>query len=64
MRLRARIPCHAVGASHTSMYTDAVAKDSYDTLEDILSTKMANEDLRSVIKTMFDGCGTITDLLR
>merc|ERR1719182_1224909 len=52
------------GASHTSMYTDAVAKDSYDTLDDILSTKMANEDLRSVIKTMFDGCGTITEALR
>merc|ERR1719331_2419680 len=54
----------AFGASHTSMYTDAVAKDSYDTLDDILSTKMADEDLRSVIKTMFDGCGTITEALR
>merc|ERR1719182_709247 len=52
------------GASHTSMYTDAVAKDSYDTLEDLLATKMANDDLRSVIKTMFDGCGTITEALR
>ena len=52
------------GASHTSMYTDAVAKDSYDTLDDILATKMSNDDLRSVIKTMFDGCGTITEALR
>ena len=54
----------AFGASHTSFYTDAVAKDSYDTLEDILAEKMSNEDLRSVIKTMFDGCGTITEALR
>lgn len=46
------------------MYTDAVAKDSYDTLDDLLATKMADEDLRSVIKTMFDGCGTITEALR
>merc|ERR1719182_675504 len=52
------------GASHTSMYTDAVAKDSYDTLDDILASKMADASLRSVIKTMFDGCGTITDALR
>ena len=52
------------GASHTSMYTDAVAKDKYDTLEDLLATKMANDDLRSVINTMFDGCGTITEALR
>ena len=54
----------AFGASHTSMYTDAIAKDSYDTLEDILSTKMADPELRSVLKTMFDGCGTITEALR
>merc|ERR1719182_618648 len=52
------------GASHTSMYTDAVAKDSYDTLEDVLATKMGDDDLRSVIKTMFNGCGTITEALR
>merc|ERR1719424_1197175 len=52
------------GASHTSMYTDAVAKDSYDTLDEILATKMSDPGLRSVIKTMFDGCGTITEALR
>jgi sedoheptulose-bisphosphatase len=46
------------------MYTDAVAKDKYDTLEEILETKMSDPDLRSVIKTMFDGCGTITEALR
>merc|ERR1719443_1790610 len=54
----------AFGASHTSFYTDAVKKDSYDTLEDILATKMADTELRSVLKTMFDGCGTITEALR
>ena len=46
------------------MYTDAVAKDSYDTLDDILNTKMSNPELRSVINTMFNACGTITEALR
>jgi len=54
----------AFGASHTSFYTDAVAKDSYETLDDVLAEKMADSDLRSVLKTMFDGCGTITEALR
>ncbi len=54
----------AFGASHTSFYTDAVAKDSYDTLEDVLAAKTSNPDLRAVIKTMFDACGTITEALR
>merc|ERR1719316_1974785 len=52
------------GASHTSMYTDAVAKDTYDTLDDILNAKMSNPELRSVINTMFNACGTITEALR
>merc|ERR1719331_2333698 len=54
----------AFGASHTSMYTDAVAKDSYETLDDVLATKMADTELRSVLKTMFNACGTITEALR
>ena len=54
----------AFGASHTSFYTDAVAKDSYETLEEVLEAKLSNPELRSVIKTMFDGCGTITEALR
>merc|ERR1719331_908442 len=54
----------AFGASHTSMYTDAVAKDKYDTLEEVLDAKMSNPELKSVIKTMFNACGTITDALR
>merc|ERR1719359_1386501 len=54
----------AFGASHTSFYTDAVAKDSYETLQDILGQKMADPELRSVLTTMFDACGTITEALR
>ena len=30
----------AYGASHTSFYTDAVAKDKYDTLEEVLAEKL------------------------
>jgi len=52
------------GASHTSFYTDTVAKDSYDTLEKVLDAKLADKDLRSVLNTMFDACGTITEALR
>lgn len=52
------------GASHTSFYTDAVAKESYETLQDILSQKVANTELASVLTTMFDACGTITEALR
>merc|ERR1719331_3788744 len=54
----------AFGASHTSMYTDAVAKDSYETLDDVLATKMADKELGSVLTTMFNACGTITEALR
>lgn len=54
----------AFGASHTSFYTDAVKQDKYFTLEEILEEKMENKDLGSVIKTMFDACGTITEALR
>ena len=54
----------AFGASHTSFYTDAVAKDTYETLEEVLAAKMADTDLRAVLKTMFDACGTITEALR
>ena len=46
------------------MYTDAVAKDSYETLDQILDQKMSNPELKSVIQTMFNACGTITEALR
>ena len=54
----------AFGASHTSFYTDAKKQDSYPMLDEILATKMANKELVSVVKTMFDACGTITEALR
>jgi sedoheptulose-bisphosphatase len=54
----------AFGASHTSFYTDAVKKDNYETLEEVLGKKLKNKDLVSVVNTMMDACGTITEALR
>merc|ERR1719327_127686 len=54
----------AYGASHTSFYTDAVAKDSYPTLEEVLSEKMSDPELRKLTTSMLDVCGKITDALR
>jgi len=54
----------AFGASHTSFYTDVKKQDSYPMLDEILAAKMADKDLMSVIKTMFNACGTITEALR
>lgn len=53
-----------VAISHTSCYTDVVAKDAYESLEQVLASKMADKELRSVLRTMFDACATITELLR
>merc|ERR1719389_1099371 len=65
MRMEAKVEVdEAFGASHTSFYTDAVAKDSYPMLDEILAAKMADKDLVSVVKTMFNACGTITEALR
>ena len=56
---------HPSVASHTSLRPRAqVKKDKYDTLDDILSTKLSDKALTSVVKTMFDACGTITEALR
>ena len=33
-------------------------------LDEILAAKMADKDLVSVVKTMFNACGTITEALR
>jgi hypothetical protein len=52
------------GASSTSFYTDAEKKDSYDSLEDILGTKCADEQVRQVIVDMLDVCAEITEALR
>jgi len=54
----------AFGASHTSFYTDAVKKDKYDTLPEVLSQKMADKELVQVVNTMFDAVSTITEALR
>ena len=54
----------AFGASHTSVYTDAVKKDNYETLEEVLGKKLKDKALVSVVNTMMDACGTITEALR
>jgi len=54
----------AFGASHTSFYTSAVAKDSYQTMDEILNTKLADEGVRTVVKEMLDACVKITEALR
>jgi hypothetical protein len=54
----------AFGASHTSFYTSAVAKDSYATIDDILTTKMADEGVREVVTEMLAACVKITEALR
>lgn len=38
------------GASHTSFYTSATAKDSYATLDEILDSKMADAGVRGIVK--------------
>uniref|UniRef100_A0A7S4LF89 Fructose-bisphosphatase n=2 Tax=Eutreptiella TaxID=73024 RepID=A0A7S4LF89_9EUGL len=52
------------GASHTSFYTSATAKDSYATLDEILNAKMADEGVRVVTRQVLDACVKITEALR
>ena len=52
------------GASHTSFYTSAKAKDSYATLDEILTAKMKDEGVRAVTKEVLDACVKITEALR
>eukprot|EP00961_Rhodomonas_salina_P001948 26921-Rhodomonas_salina.2 len=52
------------GASHTSFYTSAVAKDSYATLAEILDSKIADEGVRTVVTEMLDAAVKITQALR
>ena len=54
----------AYGASHTSFYTDAVAKDKYDTLEEVLSLKLKDEKLKGMVNELLDACVKITEALR
>lgn len=54
----------AYGASHTSFYTDAVAKDKYDTLDEVLATKLKDEKLKGLVNELLDACVKITEALR
>jgi len=54
----------AYGASHTSFYTDAVAKDKYDTLEEVLGEKLKDEKLKGMVNELLDACVKITEALR
>eukprot|EP00440_Ansanella_granifera_P022801 gb/GFBE01024763.1/.p1 GENE.gb/GFBE01024763.1/~~gb/GFBE01024763.1/.p1 ORF type:complete len:418 (+),score=118.43 gb/GFBE01024763.1/:1-1254(+) len=63
-RRRAGDDGDAYGASHTSFYTDAVAKDKYDTLDEVLSQKLKDPKLRGMVTELLDACVKITDALR
>lgn len=52
------------GASCTSCYTTEEKKDSYDTLEDVLSAKCEDEKVRAVITDLLQICADITEALR
>mmetsp|Transcript_46337 Transcript_46337/g.107866 ORF Transcript_46337/g.107866 Transcript_46337/m.107866 type:complete len:421 (+) Transcript_46337:78-1340(+) len=54
----------AYGASHTSFYTDAVAKDKYDTLEEVMAEKLKDPKLQSMVMELMDSYVQITDALR
>jgi sedoheptulose-bisphosphatase len=52
------------GASHTSYYTETEKQESYESLDDVLSTKCKDPKVRQVIKDMLDVCADITKALR
>jgi len=54
----------AYGASHTSFYTDAVAKDKYDTLDEVLERSLKDAKLKGMVKELLDACEKITEALR
>jgi sedoheptulose-bisphosphatase len=54
----------AYGASCTSFYTNEQKKDSYQTLDDVLSQKCSDPLIRQVVKEMLDVCADITEALR
>lgn len=51
-------------ASCTSVYTTEEKKDSYETLEDVLLEKCADEKVRAVIQDLLQICADITEALR
>jgi sedoheptulose-bisphosphatase len=54
----------AYGASHTSFYTDAVAKDKYDTLAEVFDQKLKDPKLRGMVEELLEACVKITEALR
>jgi len=52
------------GASSTSFYTKTEKKDSYESLDDVLTNKCSDEKVRQVVKDMLDVCADITEALR
>ncbi|CAJ1966472.1 unnamed protein product [Cylindrotheca closterium] len=52
------------GASCTSFYTTEEKKDSYETLDDVLLEKCADEKIRAVIQDLMQVCADITEALR
>lgn len=52
------------GASHTSFYTDAKAKDKYDSLEEVMELKLKDPKLKALVNELLDACVKITDALR
>jgi len=68
-RRSARAACKAeedaaYGASHTSFYTDAVAKDKYDTMEEVLAKSLKDTKLQAMVKELLASCVQITEALR
>ena len=53
-----------VGAASTAFYTDQVRKDSYPLMPDVLAARVADEDLRTLMITLFDAFATVADALR
>merc|ERR1711972_780303 len=54
----------AYGASHTSFYTDAKAKDKYDTVEEVLEKSLKDSKLKGMVNELLEACVKITEALR
>jgi len=54
----------AYGASHTSFYTDAVAKDKYDSIDEVMAKKLKDPKLQGMVNELLDACVKITEALR
>ena len=59
-----RIMMADVGAASTAFYTDQVRRESYTLMPDVLSTKVADPDLRTLMLTLFDAFATVSAALR